>query len=108
MISGNEVGIQTKARAVAEVPLRVEPLTKNDFGRSIGENVKLNHCGDCWVMTMVDEDVAPVAEVSSWVLEHMKEVSRVMGMSFESVEEEAWVFLVALEKLRNNSDGKHS
>lgn len=63
------------------------------FNRSIRENVKLGYEGaDCWAMTPLDDTPDPVTIASPWVLDKIEEVNRVMGISFEGMEEESWVF----------------
>lgn len=63
----------------------------------IGENVKNGYEGvECWVLTAMDEMPDPVVAISSWVLEKIEEVNKVMGISFEGMEEESWAFFAPL------------
>lgn len=72
---------------------------------SAGEQVKLIHFGcSSRTLVLVTEDVQPLSEDLDLVLEKIGEVERVVGLSFEGLEE-TWALFAKLECRRNLGDG---
>lgn len=74
------------------------PTRSVPFLCAIGENV-------IWIppshgpreLVSMTEGVQPISVVSEWVLEKIGEVNRVVGLSFERVEQEAWALFAKLD-----------
>lgn len=49
-----------------------------------------------WSNQNIEE--TPLASVSEWVLSRVEEVSKILGLSFEGLEDLAWELFVELEK----------
>lgn len=73
---------------------------KPTFYSSIGELVKLDHgrITDLVAWQETELDAVPITKVYEWVLEKMGVVSKVLGVSFDRMEQAAWELFVELER----------
>lgn len=70
------------------------------FHKSVGESMKLIHDSQFSLVPRVDQTLeeTPISTVSDWVLNSIKQVSEILGLSFKGLEAMAWELFVELEK----------
>lgn len=77
------------------------------YYRSVGESVKLVHNKNLTLVPWLDQplDETPISSVSEWVLNTMEQVSEVLGLSFDGLEQMVWELFAELEKRALMSQG---
>lgn len=78
----------------------VESGKADGFHCFIGESVKMMHDKQLALVPWLDCDLdeTQIATVSDWVLQKIEEVSEVLGLSFDGLEDMAWELFAELEK----------